>query len=170
MFSAPAVPAPTSAKDFPCRAMRSARLARYDGLSPPFGRATTSSTSLDRSRRSGATEASNSVFAIMPCAPGRQPVMREGVATRVCDGKTLRALENVVPRGQRGKIWRSGGVHHIGPQPIKRDEDKTGHQRKVGSRRSRSQSPINETERVVSTMIEAGASRIQGARVRYSRP
>jgi hypothetical protein len=42
--------------------------------------------------------------------------------------------------------------------------------RRVGSRRSRSQSPRRETERVVRMMVKAGASRIQGARVRYSRP
>ena len=41
---------------------------------------------------------------------------------------------------------------------------------KVGSSRSRSQSPITETASVVTTMVVAGASMIQGARVRYSRP
>ncbi len=40
----------------------------------------------------------------------------------------------------------------------------------VGSSRSRSQSPITDTASVVITIVVAGASMIQGARVRYSRP
>ncbi|MDH6263646.1 hypothetical protein M2427_007602 [Bradyrhizobium sp. BR13661] len=40
----------------------------------------------------------------------------------------------------------------------------------VGSSRSRSQSPITETASVVTTIVVAGASMIQGARVKYSRP
>ena len=44
------------------------------------------------------------------------------------------------------------------------------HQRSVGSRRSRSQSPTIEIDRVDSTITAAGDSMIHGARVRYSRP
>lgn len=43
-------------------------------------------------------------------------------------------------------------------------------QRSVGSSLSRSQSPTRLTASVVSTIVMAGASMIQGARVRYSRP
>jgi hypothetical protein len=57
----------------------------------------TSSTSLVRSSRSGATDASKRVFATIPCPPGRQPVTSDGVATRVSEGNTLRALAKRAP-------------------------------------------------------------------------
>jgi hypothetical protein len=97
------VPALTRAKRRPKGDIRSARLLRWSGVSPPAAMASTSSTSLVRSSRSGATDASNSVFATMPWPPGLQPVIREGVATRVSEGKTLRALAKRVPSAARAK-------------------------------------------------------------------
>jgi hypothetical protein len=53
------------------------------------------------------------------------------------------------------------------PPPINRENRRY---RKVGSRRSRSQSPMMLIDRVVRMITALGNSRIHEARVRYSRP
>lgn len=71
-------------------------------------------------------------------------------------GRSIRAR----PRQDAGSPRLGKSAHAAGRSPYCR----------VGSSRSRSQSPITETASVVTTMVVAGASMIQGARVRYSRP
>ncbi len=57
-----------------------------------------------------------------------------------------------------------------GPFPFLEDPDYPAPRYRAGSSRSRNQSPSTLTQNVVSTTTALGASRIQGARVRYSRP
>ncbi len=124
---APCVPALTSAKDRPAGARRSARVGRSRGLSPPRAIAITSESSLVRSTRSGATAASNSVFATIPCPPGRHPVTTDGVATRVSDGKTLRAFAKRVPRAASAARWGVASAETIsGRRPSRATRTKRG--------------------------------------------
>jgi len=82
------------------------------------------------------------VLATVRCTAGAQNLQRHG--SRFC-GAALRAAPR--PGHETSETYCS-----------------------VGSSRSRSQSPITDTASVVTTMVAAGASMIQGARVRYSRP
>jgi len=111
----PGVPAETTAKLRPAAARRSPIVSRWSGDSRPAESVRKSAGSCVRSRRSGARVASKTVLPTMPCAPGRQPVTSDGVATRVSLGKTLRASANRVPRamsaeraGISSSLTRSG--------------------------------------------------------------